>query len=386
MTSCLSQGCSTSIERLCRIAGVSRAGYYRFWRKSAPRQHDTMVRDKIHHLALANGRHRGYRLITWQLHNQEGLIVNHKRVLRLMRQDNLLCLRKRGFVPATTDSKHRWPVVPNLAGTMLLSGLDQLWVADITYIRLQQEFAYLAVILDAFSRKVIGWAIADHLQASLAVEALEMAIAARRPRPYSLTHHSDRGVQYACSEYSELLAAYRITASMRPRRQPLRQRQGGALHAHAQDRAGRRHALSRQGARRCRYRPLHRAGLQCPAPAYGARLPQPRPVRGASSRRALAPLQACRCGAWRRRHCGTVRLRMTTVRQPRLQRARAALREPGASRRPRPPSADCRHNLTRLGGCDIHDNGNPVRCLAVSPMGCTAGGGDSISRNFHCFR
>jgi len=214
MTSCLSQGCSTSIERLCRIAGVSRAGYYRFWRKSAPRQHDTMVRDKIHHLALANGRHRGYRLITWQLHNQEGLIVNHKRVLRLMRQDNLLCLRKRGFVPATTDSKHRWPVVPNLAGTMLLSGLDQLWVADITYIRLQQEFAYLAVILDAFSRKVIGWAIADHLQASLAVEALEMAIAARRPRPYSLIHHSDRGVQYACSEYSELLAAYRITASM----------------------------------------------------------------------------------------------------------------------------------------------------------------------------
>jgi putative transposase len=214
MTSCLSQGCSTSIERLCRIAGVSRAGYYRFWRKSAPRQHDTMVRDKIHHLALANGPHRGYRLITWQLNNQEGLIVNHKRVLRLMRQDNLLCLRRRGFVPATTDSKHRWPVAPNLAGDMLLSGLDQLWVADITYIRLQQEFAYLAVILDAFSRRVVGWAMADHLQASLATEALEMALEARRPTPDSLIHHSDRGVQYACSEYSELLAAYRIIASM----------------------------------------------------------------------------------------------------------------------------------------------------------------------------
>jgi len=214
MTSCLSQGCSVSIERLCRIAGVSRAGYYRFWRGSAPRQHDTMVRDRIHHLALANGPHRGYRLITWQLRHQEGLVVNHKRVLRLMRQDNLLSLRKRAFVPVTTDSSHRWPVVANLAGEMLLSGLDQLWVADITYIRLQQEFAYLAVILDAFSRKVIGWAMADHLQASLAIEALEMAIEARRPKPDSLIHHSDRGTQYACSQYSELLAAYRITASM----------------------------------------------------------------------------------------------------------------------------------------------------------------------------
>jgi transposase InsO family protein len=209
----MSQGCSTSIERLCRLAGVSRAGYYRFWRKSAPRQHDTMLRDKIQELALANGRHRGYRLITFQL-RQQNRIVNHKRVLRLMRQDNLLCLRTRAFVPPTTDSKHGWPVVPNLAGDMLLSGLDQLWVADITYIRLQEEFAFLAVILDAFSRRVIGWAMDDHLQASLAIEALTMAIEARKPKPYSLIHHSDRGTQYACSEYRELLAAYRITPSM----------------------------------------------------------------------------------------------------------------------------------------------------------------------------
>ena len=213
MTSSLSQGCSTSIERLCRVAGVSRAGYYRFWRKSAPRQHDTTVRDAIQRLALANGRRRGYRLITFQL-RQEGLIVNHKRVLRLMRLDNLLCLRKRAFVPATTDSKHGWPVVPNLARDMQLSGLDQLWVADITYIRLQEEFAYLAVILDAFSRRVVGWAMADHLEASLAVEALRMAIETRRPAPDSLIHHSDRGTQYACSEYTEVLAAYKITASM----------------------------------------------------------------------------------------------------------------------------------------------------------------------------
>jgi putative transposase len=213
MTSSLSQGCSTSIERLCRLAGVSRAGYYRFWRNSAPRQHDTTVRDAIQRLALANGRHRGYRLITFQL-RQEGLIINHKRVLRLMRRDNLLCLRKRAFVPATTDSNHGWPVVPNLAGGMLLSGLDQLWVADITYIRLQEEFVYLAVILDAFSRRVIGWALADHLRASLAIEALEMAIEGRRPKPDSLIHHSDRGTQYACGDYTAILAAYKITASM----------------------------------------------------------------------------------------------------------------------------------------------------------------------------
>jgi len=212
MTSCLPQGVP-SIERLCRLAGVSRASYYRFWRSSAPRTHDTTVRDAIQRLALANGPHRGYRLITFQL-SQEGLIVNHKRVLRLMRQDNLLCLRRRAFVPATTDSKHGWPVVPNLARGMQLSGLDQLWVADITYIRLQEEFAYLAVILDAFSRRIIGWALQDHLQARLAVDALRMAIDARKPAPDSLIHHSDRGVQYACSDYTELLAAYRIAASM----------------------------------------------------------------------------------------------------------------------------------------------------------------------------
>ena len=204
---------SPSIERLCRLAGVSRAGYYRFWRSSAPRVHDTAVRDAIQRLALANGRHRGYRLIAFQL-GQEGMVVNHKRVLRLMRQDNLLCLRRRAFVPATTDSRHGWPVVPNLARGMQPGGLDQLWVADITYIRLQEEFAYLAVVLDAFSRRVIGWTLDGHVTARLAVDALRMAIEARRPAPDSLIHHSDRGVQYACSDYTGLLAAYRIVASM----------------------------------------------------------------------------------------------------------------------------------------------------------------------------
>ena len=108
-------------------------------------------------------------------------------------------------MPSTTEARHPWPVVPNLARDMQLSALDQLWVADITYIRLTEEFAYLALILDAFSRRVIGWSMADHLGASLALAALAMALAARRPPWGSLVHHSDRGVQYACAEYTGLL-------------------------------------------------------------------------------------------------------------------------------------------------------------------------------------
>jgi putative transposase len=211
MTAPLPQG-ELTIERMCALAGVSRAGYYRHWRASAPRQEETGVRDAIQRLALANP-YYGYRRIAVEL-RCAGLAVNHKRVLRLMHEDNLLCLRKRTFVPVTTDSRHSWRVVANLARGMVLTGLDQLWVADITYIRLQEEFAFLAIVLDAFSRRVVGWALDTHLQASLATAALTMAIAARRPAPGSLIHHSDRGVQYACSEYSTLLAAHDIQPSM----------------------------------------------------------------------------------------------------------------------------------------------------------------------------
>lgn len=203
-----------SIERMCRLAQVSRAGYYRFWQARAPRQHDTQVRDAIQRIALANGRHRGYRYITHQLKRELGLVVNHKCVHRLMREDNLLCLRQQSFVPHTTDSRHGWRIVPNLARGLQLSAPDQLWVADITYIRLQEEFAYLAVVLDAYSRFVVGWAMADHLRASLVLAALTMAIEQRRPAWDSLIHHSDRGVQYACADYSTLLEAHGITASM----------------------------------------------------------------------------------------------------------------------------------------------------------------------------
>jgi transposase InsO family protein len=142
------------------------------------------------------------------------LQVNHKRVLRLMGKDNLLCLKKRPFVPVTTDAHHGWQIVPNLARGLILTGIDQLWVGDITYIHLQEEFAFVAVLLDAFSRRVIGWAVADHLRASLAIEALQMALAERRPPPHSLIHHSDRGIQYACNEYTAILKQHGIRASM----------------------------------------------------------------------------------------------------------------------------------------------------------------------------
>jgi transposase InsO family protein len=211
MTASLPQG-EIGIERMCRLAVVSRAGYYRHWQASAPKREETGLRDAIQRLALAH-RHYGYRRIAALL-GREGWQANHKRVLRLMREDNLLCLRKAAFVPTTTDSRHGWRVVPNLARGMALSGLDQLWVADITYIHLAEEFGYLAIVLDAFSRKVVGWAFETHLQAVLAIAALEQAIARRRPTPGSLIHHSDRGVQYACGDYAAILKAHDIQASM----------------------------------------------------------------------------------------------------------------------------------------------------------------------------
>ena len=194
-----------AIERMCALAGVTRSGFYRAWQDSAPRVARTALRDAIQRIALMD-RHYGYRRQGWD--------VNDKLVLRLTHMDNLLCLRKKPFVPRTTDSTHTWTVVPNLARGMILSSLDQLWVADITYVRMKEGFVYLAVVLDAFSRKVVGWAIAEHLQASLAIEALVMAIDARKPCPHSLIHHSDRGVQYACRDYAALLETYSISASM----------------------------------------------------------------------------------------------------------------------------------------------------------------------------
>jgi transposase InsO family protein len=153
----------------------------------------------------------GYRRVHREL-IRRGWRVNHKRVLRLMRADNLLCLRKRKFI-WTTNSKHELPVYPNLAKDMVLTSINQLWVADITYIRLEVEFVFLAVLLDAFSRRCIGWALQRSFDAGLVLEALRMALKQRRPQP-GLVHHSDRGVQYASQDYTRQLKAYGIRISM----------------------------------------------------------------------------------------------------------------------------------------------------------------------------
>ena len=203
-------GGGLTIGEMCESSAVSRASYYRNWRKQEPKQEQTALRDAIQRLALKD-RHCGYRRIGRWL-KREGWLVNHKRVLRLMREDNLLSIRRRRFV-VTTDSAHPWRVYPNLAQRMVLSAINQLWVADITYVRLQQEFIYLAVILDVYSRRVVGWSISRQLDSNVAQQALASALKERQPAP-GLIHHSDRGVQYACGDYVKRLEAAGITVSM----------------------------------------------------------------------------------------------------------------------------------------------------------------------------
>jgi putative transposase len=206
------------VERLCELAQVTRAGFYR-WRASPPAVDDDMdLRNDIQGIALEFPCY-GWRRVTAELRRQ-GWVVNHKRVRRIMREDNLLCLRKGKFVVMTTDSKHNRPIYPNLAATIELTGIDQLWVADITYIRLEIEFVYLAVVLDAFSRRVIGWALDRSLEDDLAIAALRVALRGRSPGP-GLVHHSDRGVQYASQDYTDLLKERKIDISMSAKVNPL---------------------------------------------------------------------------------------------------------------------------------------------------------------------
>ena len=168
------------------------------------------IRDEMQKVAVEWPAY-GYRRITAEL-RRRGFDINHKRVLRLMREDNLLCVRRRSFV-VTTDSQHALAVFPNLARSFTPTGVNQLWVADITYIRLRTEFVYMAVLLDAFSRKVIGWALGRTLESELAVQALRMALLERRP-PAGLVHHSDRGIQYAGHVYTDLLRQHDVRISM----------------------------------------------------------------------------------------------------------------------------------------------------------------------------
>lgn len=155
----------------------------------------------------------GYRRLTALL-KREGWPVNAKKVLRLTREDNLLALRAKTYVPITTLSPAAWNTVGNVALGLVPTQLDRLWVADITYVRLRESFVYLAAILDACSRKVVGWALDEHMRAELPLAALQMAVAALCPAPGTLIHHSDQGVQYTCAEYREALATYGIEASM----------------------------------------------------------------------------------------------------------------------------------------------------------------------------
>jgi transposase InsO family protein len=207
----MSQQGSLSIERMCHLASVSRAGLYRSLQESQPLEEEMTVRATIQQIALALRCRYGYRRITAEL-RRRGLLVNHKRVARLMREGNLLAVQPWAFV-VTTEAQHDLEVYLNLASRLTLTGINQLWVADITYIRLRAEFVYLAVFLDGFSRKVVGWVLDKTLATRLPLAALHQAITARQLSP-GLVHHSDRGIQYASGAYVQLLRQHQMIPSM----------------------------------------------------------------------------------------------------------------------------------------------------------------------------
>ena len=201
-----------SIERMCELAKVSRAGFYRYLRCGWPAEEEVDLRSAVQEVVLEHRWRYGYRRVTAELRSR-GMLVNHKRVARIMREDNLLAFGRAR--PLSSEDKDRGAVkiYLNLPSRMKVSGPNQLWIADITYIRLKREFVYLAVILDVFSRKVIGWALGRTLQAKLALQALERAIENREPPP-GVVHHSDQGVQYACGQYMQKLFDNQMLPSM----------------------------------------------------------------------------------------------------------------------------------------------------------------------------
>ena len=195
---------------MCWLGQVSRTSYYRHWRKVQPGSEEIGVRDQIHALVFAH-RAYGYRRVTAAL-RQRGWAINHKRVARLMRLDGLQAMRPKRWTK-TTHSQHGWAVFPNRLRQLEASGPDQIWVSDLTYLRTPNGFVYLAVVLDAWSRRVIGWELGDSINSALTCAALEQAIAERQPEP-ALVHHSDRGVQYASQQYVRLLSRHGMIGSM----------------------------------------------------------------------------------------------------------------------------------------------------------------------------
>jgi transposase InsO family protein len=209
-----------AISGLCAAVGISPASFYRY--RQAPvhsagqKRREPETRQAIQEVALEMPCY-GHRPMTAEL-QRRGLAVGRDRVLRYMREDNLLCRPRRAFV-ATTDSNHTLKVFPNLARDLAVIGIDQLWVADITYIKLRRECVFLAVVLDAFSRRVIGWALERHMMTELTITALQMALKNRQVTP-RLVHHSDRGVQYASADYVSLLVKHQIRISMSRKANP----------------------------------------------------------------------------------------------------------------------------------------------------------------------
>ena len=198
-----------SIAAMCELLSVSRASYYRWRDQNKTPNLDMELKDLIQRIVLHHNRY-GYRRVTKELARSHDLMVNHKKVLRLMREDNLLCLKKKGWVKTTYPGTQAYP---NRIQNMVITSINQVWVADITYIRLHDEFIYLAVILDAFSRKCIGWELSKHLDVSLTLSALKKALLTRSVQP-GLIHHSDQGVQYGSHEYTDLLKTNGIAISM----------------------------------------------------------------------------------------------------------------------------------------------------------------------------
>jgi putative transposase len=202
---------SLSVARMCQLAQVSRAGFYRNLRGQAPNEESMILRSSIQDIALEHRLRYGYRRITMELRHR-GMAVNHKRVAQMMQEDNLLVARHTEWLRAS-GSAYELEIYLNLAKRMKISGTNQLWIADITFVRLKTEFIYLAGVLDAFSRKVVGWAVDRTLRQTLPLGALNQAIANRQPPP-GLVHHSDQGVQYTSEEYIQVLRVHEIIPSI----------------------------------------------------------------------------------------------------------------------------------------------------------------------------
>lgn len=280
---------------MCRLAGVSRAGFYRFLAQRQPQEEDMEVRAAIQSIALEHRRRYGYRRVTAEL-RRRGMGVNHKRVVRLMREDNLLAMQPKAFV-ATTESDHELEVYLNLAHRLKLTGINQLWVADITYIRLRGEFAYLAVVLDAFSRKVVGWELSSAMTARLAVTALERAIAARKPGPRPGPSLRSRRAICFGGIYRHA-AQPRHVAQHEPSGQPLRQRRLRELHEDLETGGDLRPHVSRHRRSARPHRGVHRSVLQSSAASLRPRLPHPGGVRSLGPARSIGRGQREFFQAW----------------------------------------------------------------------------------------